>query len=376
MKNIPLFGVVNLPEMEAIAIEVLRSGRIAGGEYITKFETEFGKMVGQANVVSTIDMTSAMHLALRLTGVKPGDEVLTIAFTCMSSSSAIAQCGGVPVWVDVQPSSVEMDVADLASKITHNTRAVILYHVAGYPGPAAEVAKLCKQHGIVLIEDCNNALFATRGGEQAGTHGDFAVYSFYPNRQLNTTEGGALICKSADMAAKARKLRRFGIDSNTFRNSIGEISPTSDIPEVGWAFTMNNLCAALGLAQLPTVTQRMQKTRSNVDALTKKITDFSGLQFVPAFADSKPAYWVLLLFVDNRDLVITSMKQQGVQVSSIHHRNDAYTGFQGSHSTTLPNTSELQKQVLGIPCGWWLSDENLDAIAKALNTAMASVRSK
>lgn len=372
MKPISLFGVINLPEMEAAAVEVLRSGRIASGEYVAKFESAFGALIGQQNVVSTIDMTSAMLLALHLAGVKPGDEVLTTAFTCMSSSSAIAQCGGTPVWVDVQPNSVEVDVYDLASKITSKTRAVILYHVAGYPGPATEVAKLCQDHGVALIEDCNNALLATRDGMHVGTHGDFAVYSFYPNRQINATEGGALVCKSESTASHARKLRRFGIDGTTFRSPIGEINPDSDIPEVGWACTMNNLCAAIGHAQLPTVSHRMQQTRSNVTALQKKIKDFSGLVLIPTFGYSQAAYWALLILVDHRDSIITSMKQQGVHTSSIHQRNDVYTGFHASSSHILPCTAKLQKRILAVPCGWWLSDSDLETTAEALHEALTA----
>jgi perosamine synthetase len=372
MKPISLFGVVNLPEMEAAAVEVLRSGRIASGEYVTKFESAFGALIGQQNVVSTVDMTSAMLLALHLAGVKPGDEVLTTAFTCMSSSSAIAQCGGTPVWVDIQPNSVEIDVLDLASKITTKTRAVILYHAAGYPGPAAEVAKLCRESGVALIEDCNNALLATRDGLHVGSHGDFAVYSFYPNRQINTTEGGALICKNPSLARRARKLRRFGIDSTTFRSSIGEINPDSDIPEVGWACTLNNLCAAIGNAQLPTINQRMQQTRSNVTTLLKKIKEFPNLERIPTFGDSQSAYWALLLLVDNRDLIIASMKRQAVHTSSIHQRNDVYTGFYTSFSHILPCTTNLQKRILAIPCGWWLSDSDLETIAGALHKALTA----
>lgn len=372
VKTIALFGVVSLPEMEAAALEVLRSGRIAGGQYVAQFEAGIGQMVGQPNVVSTVDMTSAIFLALHLAGVSKGDEVLTTAFACMSTNSAIAQCGAVPVWVDVKPRSVEIDLDDLIGKISSKTKAVILYQVAGYPGPAKELAALGQERGIALIEDCNNALFASRDAVPVGSHGDFAVYSFYPTRQINTTEGGALVCKSADMAARARRLRRFGIDSATFRNSIGEISPTTDIPEIGWGFTMNNLCAALGCAQLPTAQGRVLDTQKNAAKLTQLVGEIKGVRVVPIAPDSLPAYWVLLLFVENRDAVLACMKQQGVMASCLHHRNDIYTGFGAGASHHLPNTTYLQDHVIAIPCGWWLADEELEAIAKTLAHAVSA----
>lgn len=372
MKTIPLFGVVSLPEMDAAALEVLRSGRIASGEYVAKFEAGFGQIVSQHNVVSMVDMTSAIFLALHLAGVSNGDEVLTTAFACMSTNSAIAQCGGVPVWVDVKPQSIEIDLDDLIRKVSTKTKAVILYHVAGYPGPAKELAALCQERGIALIEDCDNALFASRNAVPVGSHGDFAVYSFYPTRQINTTEGGALVCKSADMAARARNLRRFGIDSATFRNAIGEINPSSDIPEIGWAFTMNNLCAALGYAQLSTAQSRVLKAQNNAAKLTQLISELKGVRVVPVVSGSLPAYWVILLFVDNRDAVLTSMKQQGVMASCLHHRNDTYTGFDAGASHHLPNTTYLQDHILAIPCGWWLVDGDLEAVANRLASAASA----
>lgn len=371
MKTIPLFGVVSLPEMDTAALEVLHSGRIASGEYVAKFEAGFGQIVSQPNVVSMVDMTSAIFLALHLAGVSKGDEVLTTAFACMSTNSAIAQCGALPVWVDVKPQSIEIDLDDLIGKISTKTKAVILYHVAGYPGPAEELAALCQERGIALIEDCDNALFASRNAVPVGSHGDFAVYSFYPTRQINTTEGGALVCKSADMAARARKLRRFGIDSTTFRNAIGEINPSSDIPEIGWAFTMNNLCAALGCAQLPTVHSRVLKTQKNAAKLMELVGNLKGVRVVPVAPRSIPAHWGLLLFVDKRDVVLASMKQQGILASCLHHRNDSYTGFSAFVSTSLPNTTYLQNHILAIPCGWWLSDQDLVDISKALVSAVS-----
>ena len=125
-KIFPLYGVVSTPEMEEIALNVLRSGRIAGGEWVEKFEQGLKGVVGLPHVVSTVDMTSALFLALHLAGVQEGDEVLTTAFACLSTNSAIAQLKAMPVWVDVSVGTVSMDVADLESKISKKTKAVVL----------------------------------------------------------------------------------------------------------------------------------------------------------------------------------------------------------------------------------------------------------
>jgi len=362
MKQIPLFGVVHTAEMEAVALEVLRSGRIASGTYVEKFEKGIGEIVGNPNVVSTHDMTNAVFLALHLAGVRAGDEVLTTAFSCMATNAAISHAGATPVWVDIRPRSIEMDVADAARKITPRTKAVIMYHVAGYPSPAREMAELCESRGISLIEDCDNALFATQDSAHVGGQGDFAVYSFYPNRQINCTEGGALVCKSADMAARARRLRRFGIDGAGFRTAQGEINPLADIPEIGWAYTMNNLCAALGVAQLAEAGQKVNRARANVQRLRTRLAGIDGFQPLEAAVGADPSYWVMLCLADNRDALLQKLKDQGVSASILHHRNDTYSGFHAAGMGPETHTAYLQQHIIGLPCGWWLSDADVDTI--------------
>ena len=366
---IPLYGVVNLPEMENVALEVLRSGRIASGDYVAQFEAGLASLIGQAHVVSTVDMTSAIYLALHLAGVQPGDEVLTTAFACLSTNSAIAQIKAIPVWVDVLPGSVEMDVADLATKISPKTKAVLLYHVAGYPGPAREAAVVCKSHGLPLIEDCDNALLARRDGLHVGSHGDYAVYSFYPNRQINTTEGGALVCKNPDDAARAKRLRKFGINASTFRSADGEINPSSDIAEIGWSFTLNNLCAALGVVQLPSVADRVAHTRANVAALRPFVLGTRGLAEVPVAANSNPAYWGYLVFAEQKAKFLAHLKANNILASSVHLRCDVYSGFHTAGPSPLPNTSYLQNHIVSIPCGWWLSADQVGYIGNIIAQA-------
>lgn len=370
MNSIPLYGVVNLPEMEIAAIDVLRSGQIANGKYVADFEKSFGDLIGQKNVVSTSDMTSAMLLALHLAGVSEGDEVLTTSFACLATNSAIAQLKAIPVWVDLSHSSIDMNVDDLSSKISKSTKAIILYHVAGYPGPMTKLRTICDLHQISLIEDCDNALLAVRDSVMVGSLGDFAIYSFYPNRQINGTEGGALVCKNPDHASLARRLRRFGIDPETFRDSNGEINPNSDVPEIGWSIGMSNLASAVALQQLPTVIERLNQTRINAQLLHERIAKIKDVDIIPAPKESAPAYWAFLVLVKNRDEVLSELKAQGIKASVIHSRNDVYTGFHSVSRFDLPNTKHIQDNLIGLPVGWWLDLRDIDLIALILAIAV------
>lgn len=370
-KSIPLYGVVNTSEMEGVAIEVMRSGQLANGKYVREFERSFGDLIGCQNVVTTSDMTSALFLALHLAGISEGDEVLTTAFACLATNSAIAQLKAKPKWVDVEPSTVEISIKDLLLKISDKTKALILYHVAGYPGPIQEVREICDAYGIALIEDCDNALLAKRDADLVGSLGDFAVYSFYPNRQINGIEGGALICKDHGHADRARRLRRFGVNLDSFRGSNGEINPLSDVPEIGWSIGMNNLSSAVALKQIPTVIDKINQTRENASMLSALVKKISGVQVIPVLNSSLSSFWALLILVENRDFVLDHLKKQGVLASVLHYRNDQYTGFGAVPDLALINTKYIQDHLIGLPCGWWLSGDDLIEVAEALKSSVS-----
>ena len=286
---IALFHAAHSREMEQAALGVLRSGQIASGPKVAEFQDLFGELIGSPHVVCTNDMTSALVIALHLAGIKPGDEVLTLAYSCMSSNAPIALIGAKAVWVDIDPATASMSVDDFKRALSPRAKAVVLYHVAGYPGPAAEIAALCRQRGIVVIEDCNNALGATQHGKPVGRVGDFAVFSFYPNRQINAIEGGALACPDPATAARAMRLRRFGIDFRTFRDSLGEISSQSDIPEIGWSAGYSHLNAAVALTQLPTLRHRLDRTRLVAARLRRELEGLSRLRCVLPREGAEPA---------------------------------------------------------------------------------------
>jgi perosamine synthetase len=362
---IRLFQPAFSAQAEQAALRTLRSGQIASGPLINEFQQRLGERLGHAHLVCTSDMTSALVLALRLAGVQVGDEVLTLAFSCMSSNSAIHMVGATPVWVDMDPSSASMLVEDLERAVTPRCKAVTLYHVAGYPGPSEAVAEFCRRRGIAFIEDCNNAMGATLRGKPLGAWGDYAVYSFYPNRQLNAMEGGALSCPDAESAARAVRLRRFGIDASTFRDPMGEINPASDIPEIGESASFSQLNSAVGLEQLTGLDVQLDGTRAVAERLQQELKGLAGIQLVQPIKSSKPAYWALLLLAEKRDALMSGLKKRGIDCSKLHWRNDGYTGFHAA-KRSLPGTDRFMQQCLALPCGWWLSDEQVQFIVDAV----------
>ena len=367
-QQVPLFGIYHDTAMELLATQVLRSGQIASGTHVQQFEDQFGVLIGSSNVITVNDMSNAIQIALKLAGVQENDDVLTTAYACMSTNAPIAIAGAHPIWVDINPLTGGMDPLSLERSITAASKAVLLYHPSGYPAEVDRIAEICKKHNLKLIEDCDNSLLARAGGRLTGSFGDYAIYSFYPNRQINATEGGALVCKDSSDVIRAKKLRRYGIDMSTFRNVTGEINPYSDIPEIGIAATFNNLCAAIGKTQLNSVPARIDSSRSVAKRLAAGIAGLHGISAIEPLPDTEPSYWSFLLLVENRDRLMEILKEAGVQCSKLHHRTDHYTGFK-QYLHDLPGTTKFMSHVLAIPCGWWLSNNQVDYIIEVLKNS-------
>ena len=256
---------------------------------------------------------------------------------------------------------MSMSLDDLSDKLTSSIKAVIVYHVAGYPSDAERIAKLCRDQEITLIEDCNNAIGATINDRTVGLFGDYAVYSLYPNRQINGINGGMLATPDAASKSRATRLRHYGIDYMSFRDLRGEISSSSDIPEIGWCSTLNNLNAAVALSQLSTLAKRLSSTPSNAARLACELSGLSTLRPVHVNPGMSSAYWGFLLLSEHRDELLTYLRDNEIKSSILHHRNDSYTGF-GTPTADLPGTQLVLDQLLAIPCGWWLSEPEVSEL--------------
>lgn len=373
MSAVALFSAYGDAATEAAALAVLRSGQIASGPKVDEFQQALQPWLGLPHAVTTSDTSSAMLLALHLCGVGAADEVLSAAYTCMSSAAPIANLGAKPRWVDIDPASGLLDPAALRSRITTRTKACVVYHAAGYPAAMPEIAAICREHGVALIEDCNTALGARLQARAVGAWGDAAVYSFYPNRQLNGIDGGAVAWRNPARAESAKRLRRFGIAQSGFRDAMGEINPASNIADVGWSAAMNHLNSAVALAQLPSLGARLQATRANAQWLAERLAGLPGLTIVAPGDGAEPAYWGLLVLAERRDAVLAELKRRGVMASKLHHRIDRYTGF-AADSVDLPGTAVFLDRVIALPCGYWLDTMGLDRVATTLTGALQVVR--
>ena len=361
-KDIPLFKVF-MPEsvMEPLS-KVLFSGYIGEGPRVEEFERALAPWFGNENVLALNNGTSALQLALRLSDVGFGDEVISTAMTCSATNEPILAMGAKIVWADIDPWTANIDPTEVARKITPKTKAIMCVHWGGYPCELDELKAIAAEHGIKLIEDACHALGSTYHGKPIGSHSDFACFSFQAIKEMTTIDGGALVCKSKADCERGRLLRWYGIDRKAKRK---DLRCEADIVEYGYKFHMNDVTATIGLEQLKYVGETIKKYRSNAARYDQA---FKGLEAVKPLRhknDRSSAYWLYTIRVKDRLRFMKHMKAKGITVSQVHARNDTHSMFK-DFKAELPGVDEFNSEQVCIPVGWWLTEENLTCIIDAV----------
>ena len=364
---IPLFKGRIAPGAAAALAETLSSGQLATGPKVKAFEDKLGQFVGNPHCVATSDRAGALTIALRLCGVTPGDDVMLSPLACLATTMPIANLGAKPVWCDVDPDTGMLNPALLAARRTARTKAIIHYHWGGDVGPLGELQQVAVQLGIPLIADASGAFGAELQGQKLGATGsDFTIYSFYAVSHLPAGDGGALFCRSAEHAERARQLRRFGIDHKTFRLPNGDLNPQSDIPIAGYSMAMTDLTAALALEQFNEVEHTLARHRANGRELAISTQHLSGITPLSRGDEQRSAYWVFAFRAAHRERLIARLQAAGIGAQRLHVRNDRYSCFRRSSADELPGVEIFDRENLCVPCGWWVDEAALARILECL----------
>lgn len=337
------------------AIEkILYSGYIAEGEAVWNFEKEFGDFIGNPNVLVVQSGTAALHIALLLLGVGPGDEVISTPMTAEPTNTTIAITGAKVVWGDVDPQTGLLDPSSVKEKITEKTKAIMLVHYAGMVCNMDKFNKLSKETGIPIIEDTAHALGSKYNGKIIGSNSRFTCFSFQAIKQMTTVDGGAIAFSNPNDVPIARKLRWFGLDKMKSRLE-------NDITRAGYKYGMNNVTATIGSVQLAHTSNVLNRYISNGKYYDEALKDVSGLTLVSYYPHTEPSYWLYTMKVENRDSFCKMMEDAGVTASPLHHRCDTHSVFAES-KCELPNMEKWYASFVHIPCGWWISEEERERI--------------
>lgn len=361
-KDIPLFKVF-MPESVIEPVRrVLLSGYIGEGPRVEQFESQLAPWFGSDNVLATNNGTAALQLALRLSDVGFGDEVISTAMTCSATNEPILAMGAKIVWADIDPWTANIDYTDVAAKITPKTKAIMCVHWGGYPCELDELNSIAAEHGIKVIEDACHAFGSTYHGEPIGSHSDFSCFSFQAIKHMTTVDGGALTCRSKSDRERGRLLRWYGIDRRSKRK---DLRCEADIEEFGYKFHMNDVTATIGLEQLKFVADTLAKHRANAAQYDEAFKNLNAVRLLSYKPDRLSSYWLYTMRVKDRPRFMEHMKKAGVTVSQVHARNDFHT-MVGDFRTPLPGVDEFTAEQVSIPVGWWLTERDLMRIINAI----------
>ena len=362
---------VDEAEEEAV-LEVLRSGRLAFGPMIERFERELAERVGGRFVAAVSSGTAGLHLCARLAKISPGDEVVTTPLSFIASANAIVYEGGVPVFVDVDERTLNLTPAAVEAAITPRTKAMMLVDLFGYPLEFDGFEELAARRGIAIVEDACEALGATYRGRPVGSFGHPAVFAFYPNKQVTTGEGGAVVVETEEEWAFVKSL------ANQGRTDRGD---TFSHDHIGYNYRLDELSAALGVVQLAKL-DRILALRSQVAArYDELLADVEGIHRLCADDDIHTRSWfVYPVFIEpprERAAVIAHLAADGIAskpyLPAIHLQRAYRDGYGFSHGM-FPVAEAAGEQGLALPFHTGLSPSEQERVVEALVRALRSAR--
>lgn len=373
--RIPLFELEYDHQEEASVLEVLRSRWLTMGEQTVAFESAFTEFLGSGRVLATANCTASLHMAVRSAGVGAGDEVIVPALTFVATANAVLYEGATPVFADViGEDDLTLDPADVASKITERTRAIIVVHYAGYPCRMREILEIASANGLAVIEDCAHAPGASYAGHALGTLGDFGCFSFFSNKNLSTGEGGAIWCRDDAAAERLRLMRSHGMTAQTLDRHKGH-AWGYDVVALGYNYRLTEIEAALARVQLAKLRENNARRASRVARYRELLAGVPGIT-VPFSATMESAHHLMVVLLPPcavREDVQSALKDEGIQ-TSVHYRplhTFSAEGLAGGRAERLGRVDAIAGRLLTLPLWPGMTDEQVEAVVEALRRALS-----
>lgn len=365
-KNISMF----MPYMSEKAInrvsDILHTPMIGQGQVVDDFERALKKALGLPYIVAVSNSAAAIRIALSITGVKPGDEVVTTPLTCTLTNHPILEQFAKPIFADIQLETGNIDPADVERRITPKTKAIVCTHWGGTPCDLDELNKVARQNGLAVIEDASEASGASYHGRSIGLHSRFVAFSYHAIQIVTAGEGGALSVQTAADDGYARMQRWYGIDRGGRQpNILGYYD--FDVTMVGYGYYMTNIAAALGIENLATLPEQQLYRQSMAGIYWGGLDNVPGLTLLRKSADRIPSYHYFTVLVDRREDFCKKMNSAGIRVSIVHARNDEYSVFGGLRHD-LPNLDSFSRLYINLPLHMKLKEEDVHYIIDTIKS--------
>ncbi|MBN3894912.1 MAG: DegT/DnrJ/EryC1/StrS family aminotransferase [Nostoc sp. NOS(2021)] len=350
--------------------ECIETGWISSeGPFIKQFEEQFATRLGRKYGIAVSNGSVALDAAVAALGIGQGDEVILPTFTIISCAAAIVRAGAMPVVVDCDRHTWNMDVSQIEAKITPRTKAIMVVHIYGLPTDMEPVLALADKHGLKIIEDAAEMHGQTYKGHPCGSFGDISTFSFYPNKHITTGEGGMLVTDDEKLAERCRSLRNLCFQPH--KRFVHE--------ELGWNFRMTNLQAALGVAQLERLDEFVARKRHMGQRYTELLSDIAGLQLpIPKTDYAENIYWVYGLVL--KDEVpfdaVEAMQRLGKHKIGTRpffwsmHEQPVFRKMGLFDDVSCPVAEKIARRGFYIPSGMALTDEQIQRVSLTLREVL------
>ncbi|MDP2216042.1 MAG: DegT/DnrJ/EryC1/StrS family aminotransferase [Methanolobus sp.] len=341
-------------EIEAVS-DVLRSGMIAQGQRVADFEQAFAEYNGVEHAVAVNSGTAALHAALLAHGIGKGDEVITSPFSFVATANSILFTGATPVFADIEPETFNIDADLMAEKIGPRTKAIMPVHLYGHPADMGAIRDIAEDRHLLLIEDACQSHGATFQGKKVGSFGTGA-FSFYPTKNMTTSEGGMLTTNSKSVAEKARMIRAHGSAQRYLHEMLG------------YNLRMTDICAAIGLVQLQKLDMYTAKRQQNAGRLTEGLRGTENITCPTVKNGCGHVFHQYTVRTTRRDDLAAYLNDKGIG-TGIHypipiHRQPYYQEL--GYTDSMPLSEKASREVLSLPVHPQLTDDDISHIISSI----------
>jgi perosamine synthetase len=370
MRSIPVSEPLLNGNERRYVSECLDSGWISSeGPFSHKFEEQFAKRVGRRHGIAVCNGSAALEAAVAALGIGPGDEVILPSFTIISCAAAVIRSGAMPVLVDSDPSTWNLDPSNLEALVSLRTKAIMVVHIYGLPVDMDPVLAVAARHGLHIIEDAAEMHGQSYRGKPCGSFGSISTFSFYPNKNVTTGEGGMIVTDDDDLAERCRGLRNLCFQPA--KRFVHE--------ELGWNMRMSNLNAALGLAQLERIDEFIARKRHIGAQYNMLLADIDGVQLpVPLTDYAENIYWAYGIVLDEGlpvgvEEIMTRLAERGVGTRPFFwpmHRQPVFCRIGMFAGITCPVAERLGRRGFHLPSGLTLCDEQIERVTETFREVL------
>ena len=362
----------------AAVVTTLRSDWLTTGPLVSEFEERFASAVGASHAVAVSSGTAALHAAVAAAGLGPGDEIITSPLTFVASANAALYEGAVPVFADIDPATLAIDPAAVEAAVTPRTRSVLPVDYAGQPCDLSAILDLARARGLVVIQDAAHSLGAEYRGRRIGGLADLTTFSFHPAKAITTGEGGMVTTGRADLAARLRRFRNHGLETD-FRERDARRLSYSPMVEMGYNYRLTDLQCALGLSQLAKLEHFLKRRAAIAERYAVALVGHAGLALPEVLQPGRHAWHIFPILLDldalraNRDTVLAALRAENIgatvhYVPAYWHPHYERLGYRRG---LCPRAERAFERLLTLPLFPSMSDADVDDVLEALRKVLA-----